>query len=103
MAAFFKFAAVVSFEGLLANSDFWLVTTNLISNSFFSSGSQNTWIIYYNTMKISEIVCFPFFFLTGPKRFSLDWILSLFFSIRIHISSLYIRVVHSLAHFSVTI
>jgi len=100
MAAFFKFTAVVSFQGLLANSDFWLVTTNLLSKSFFSSGSQKTWIIHYNTMKISEIVCSLFFFLTGPKNFSLDWILSSFLSVRIRISALYIRVVHSLAHFT---
>jgi hypothetical protein len=33
MAALFKFIAVVSFQVLLGNFDFWLVTTNLIYNS----------------------------------------------------------------------
>ena len=33
MAALFKLIAVFSFQGLLANFDFWLVTTNLIYNS----------------------------------------------------------------------
>jgi hypothetical protein len=42
MAAFFEFIAFVSFQSVLANFGFWLVTKNLISNSFFLSESQKT-------------------------------------------------------------
>ena len=62
----FEFIAVVSFQSVLANSNFWFFTTNLISKSFFSFGSHKTWTLNYSAMKISEVVCSIFFFLTAP-------------------------------------
>jgi hypothetical protein len=35
MATLFEFIAFVSFQSVIANFEFWLVTKNFISNSFF--------------------------------------------------------------------
>jgi len=55
MAAFFsfEFIAVVSFQSVLTNFDFWLVTTNLISISFFFlvPKNMNPKLHYYENIR----------------------------------------------------
>jgi hypothetical protein len=89
----FEFVAVVSFWSVLANFEFWHITTNLISNFFlFFWIQKHTNPILYHYDNIRNCLFPLLFFLLCLHKFSLNWCCHFFLFISIYISALCIRI-----------